>query len=170
MGNKMRQILKRGEVLTLLGHELKPGEKAPDFVVVDKNQQTIKLSDFPGRVVIINAVPSLDTPVCNKQIVRFNQEAALLHNAVVMSVSMDLPFALDRFCGTFGIQNVKTTSDYRFHDFGLKYGTLIEELQILTRAVFVIDKDGIIRYAEYVPEISELPDFDKALAAVNQSS
>lgn len=166
----MRNILKRGEVLTLLGNELKPGEKAPDFTVIDKNMQPIQLSDFAGRVVIINAVPSLDTPVCNKQIVRFNQEAALLHNAVVLSVSMDLPFALDRFCGTFGIQNVKTTSDYKFHDFGKKYGVLIEELQILTRAVFVIDKEGILRYVEYVPEISELPDFDKALAAVHQSA
>lgn len=166
----MRSILKKGQVLTLLGNELKPGEKAPDFTVVDKNMQPIKLSDFAGRVVIINAVPSLDTPVCNKQIVRFNQEAALLHNAVVLSVSMDLPFALDRFCGTYGIQNVKTTSDYKFHDFGKKYGVLIEELQILTRAVFVIDKEGILRYADYVPEISELPDFDKALAAVHQSA
>lgn len=166
----MRSILKKGQVLTLLGNELKPGEKAPDFTVVDKNMQLIKLSDFAGRVVIINAVPSLDTPVCNKQIVRFNQEAALLHNAVVLSVSMDLPFALDRFCGTYGIQNVKTTSDYKFHDFGEKYGVLIDELQILTRAVFVIDKEGILRYVDYVPEISELPDFDKALAAVHQSA
>lgn len=166
----MRTISMKGAPLTVLGEELKPGDKAPDFEVLTKDLTPLHLSDFKGKVVVINSVPSLDTPVCNRQVVRFNQEASLLHDAVILSVSVDLPFALDRFCGTYGIENVKTTSDYKNLDFGKKYGVVIEDMKILTRAVFVIDKDGIVRYAEYVPEVSDSPDFDKALAAVHQCS
>lgn len=166
----MRTVSMKGTPLTVLGEELKPGDKAPDFEVLTKDLTPLHLSDFKGKVVVINSVPSLDTPVCNRQVVRFNQEASLLHDAVILSVSVDLPFALDRFCGTYGIENVKTTSDYKNLDFGKKYGVVIEDMKILTRAVFVIDKDGIVRYAEYVPEVSDSPDFDKALAAVHQCS
>lgn len=166
----MRTVTMKGNPVTVLGQELKPGDKAPDFEVVTKDLTPLRLSDFKGKVVVINSVPSLDTPVCNRQVVRFNQEASLLHDAVILSVSVDLPFALDRFCGTYGIENVKTTSDYKNLDFGKKYGVIIEDMKILTRAVFVIDKEGFIRYAEYVPEVGNAPDFDKALAAVNQCS
>lgn len=166
----MRTVKLNGATVTLSGEELKPGDEAPDVTLTGIDLKDIRLSDFRGRVVVINSVPSIDTPVCNKQIIRFNQEAALLHDAVILSVSVDLPFALQRFCGTYGIDNVKTTSDYKKHEFGNKFGTLINEIQILARAVFVIDKEGIIRYAEYVPEVKNFPDFEKALAAVHQSS
>lgn len=166
----MRTVTLKGELFTLARKALKVGEAAPDFEVVTKDLKTLKLSDLRGKVVVINSVPSVDTPVCNKQIVRFNQEAALLHGAVILSVSMDLPFALDRYCGSNGIEGVITTSDYRYHDFGTKYGTLIEELQILSRAVFVVNKEGVLHYVEYVPETGNLPDFDMALAAVHQGS
>ena len=166
----MRKVILKGETFTLEGNALKQGDAAPDFEVVTKDLKTLKLSDLRGKVVVINSVPSVDTPVCNKQIVRFNQEAALLHGAVIMSVSMDLPFALERYCGTNGIANVETTSDYKYHDFGKKYGTLIEELKILSRAVFVVNKEGVLHYVEYVSDVGNLPDFDMAMAAVHQSS
>lgn len=166
----MRVTIRKGHRFNLIGEAVKAGDVAPNFEVVSSDFSNIKLSDFQGKVVVINSVPSIDTPVCNRQIVSFNQEAALLHDAIILSVSMDLPFALKRFCGTYGINNVKMASDYKNLDFSKKYGTLIEELQILSRAVFVINKDGFVHYAEYVQDSRDLPDFDKALAAVHQCS
>lgn len=162
----MRRFTMKGQPVNILGEALTVGQIAPDFEVVSKDMTSVRLSDFAGKVIVLNSIPSIDTPACNRQVVRFNQEAALLFDAVILSVSVDLPFALNRFCGTYGIENVKTTSDYKNLDFGKKYGVIIEDMKILTRAVFVIDKEGIIRYAEYVPEISDEPDFDKALKAI----
>lgn len=162
----MRRFTMKGQPVNILGDALTAGQVAPDFEVVTKDMTSVRLSDFAGKVIVINSLPSIDTPVCNRQVVRFNQEAALLFDAVILSVSVDLPFALNRFCGTYGIENVKTTSDYKNRDFGKKYGVIIDDMKILTRAVFVIDKEGIIRYVEYVSEISDEPDFDKALEAI----
>lgn len=156
----MFEIDIKGKKAYLQGQQLEIGEEAPNFTVVDENLQPIELADFRGRVVVLNSIPSADMPVSNRQLVKFNQEVSLLHNAIIMSVSMDLPFALRRFCGTYGIRNVMTTSDYQYHDFGMKYGTMIKDLKILGRAVFVIDKEGIIRYAEYVKVQTELPNFN----------
>lgn len=160
MEGMMFEIDIKGKKAHLIGKQLSIGEKAPNFTVVDENLQPIELADFAGRVVVLNSIPSADMPVSNRQLVKFNQEVSLLHNAIILSVSMDLPFALRRFCGTYGIRNVMTTSDYQYHDFGMKYGTMIEDLKILGRAVFVIDKEGIIRYAEYVKVQTELPNFN----------
>lgn len=156
----MFEIDIKGKKAYLQGQQLETGIEAPNFTVVDENLQPIELADFRGRIVVLNSIPSADMPVSNRQLVKFNQEVSLLHNAVIMSVSMDLPFALRRFCGTYGIRNVMTTSDYQYHDFGMKYGTMIKDLKILGRAVFVIDKEGIIRYAEYVKVQTELPNFN----------
>ena len=160
MEEHMFEIDIKGKKAYLQGQQLETGIEAPNFTVVDENLQPIELADFRGRVVVLNSIPSADMPVSNRQLVKFNQEVSLLHNAVIMSVSMDLPFALRRFCGTYGIRNVMTTSDYQYHDFGMKYGTMIKDLKILGRAVFVIDKEGIIRYAEYVKVQTELPNFN----------
>lgn len=166
----MFEIDIKGKKAYLQGQQLKAGVEAPNFTVVDENLQPIELSDFRGRVVVLNSIPSADMPVSNRQLVKFNQEVSLLHDAIILSVSMDLPFALRRFCGTYGIRNVMTTSDYQYHDFGMKYGTMIEDLKILGRAVFVIDKDGIIRYAEYVKVQTELPNFNAVYDIVKKYS
>ena len=166
----MQEITIKGKPAVLEGNQLSAGDMAPNFTVIDSNLQPIELADFLGRVVVINSIPSADMPVSNRQLIKFNQEVTLLHNAVILSVSMDLPFALKRFCGTYGIRNVISTSDYKYHDFGAKYGTLIEELQILGRAVFVVDGSGTIRYAEYVKEQTDLPDFAAVYEIVKKYS
>ena len=155
----------KGNPLTLLGPALKPGDKLPDFTVADNGLKPVKASDTSG-VRIISAVPSLDTPVCDTETRRFNVEAGKLgHQVKVLTVSMDLPFAQKRWCGAAGIEHVQTLSDYQTGSFGLATGTLIKELRLLSRAIFVVDKAGVIRYVEYVPEIASEPDYDKALAA-----
>ena len=164
----MFEIDIKGQKAYLLGKQLSVGDKAPNFTVVDENLQPLELADFAGRVIVLNSIPSADMPVSSRQLVKFNQEVSLLHDAIIWSVSMDLPFALRRFCGTYGIRNVKTTSDYQYHDFGMKYGTMIEGLKILGRAVFVIDKEGIIRYAEYVKDQTELPNFKEVFETVKK--
>ena len=168
MEEKMFEIDIKGKPGYLLGRQLGVGETAPNFTVVDKNLQPVELADFAGRVIVLNSLPSVDTPVCKKQLIKFNQEVSLLHNAIILSVSMDLPFALSRFCGTYGIRNVIATSDYQYQDFGMKYGTIIADLKILARAVFVIDKEGIIRYAEYVKAQTDLPDFNAVYETVKK--
>ena len=160
MENKMQIISIKGKEYRLIGQQIEVGEKAPNFMVVDEKLQPIELSDYEGRLIVLNSIPSADMPVSNRQLVKFNQEVTLLYNAVIISVSMDLPFALQRFCGSYGIRNIITTSDYQYHDFGMKYGTMIEDLKILSQAVFVIDKEGIIRNVEYVKEKTELTKFN----------
>lgn len=165
MQKRTNEVTMKGNPVTLLGNVIKVGDVAPDFVVLDMNLTQVKLSDFKGKVKIINAVPSVDTSVCNAQVHRFNVEAAKLKDVVIFSVSADLPFALSRYCAAEGIDAVKVTSDHKDLDFGLKYGVVIEELRLLSRAVFVIDQHDKVVYVEYVKEVTNEPDYAKALAA-----
>jgi thiol peroxidase len=156
-----------GNPLTLLGQEIKVGDTAPQFEALDNSLAPAKLSAFQGKVVIISAVPSLDTPVCDLETRRFNAEAAKLgQEVVVLTISMDLPFAQKRWCGAAGVTHVTTLSDHKDAAFGLAYGVLIKELRLLTRAVFVVDRKGVVRYVELVREITHEPDYDAALTAV----
>lgn len=154
----------KGNPMTLLGPELKTGQKAPDFTLLDKGLKPLTLKDLTGKIKLISVTPSLDTPVCDMQARKFNEDGAKLGaNVEVLNVSMDLPFAIGRFCSAAGIDRVKTLSDHRDASFGTAYGVLIKELRLLARAVFVIDAGGIIRHVEIVPEITASVDFDKAL-------
>ena len=158
-----------GNPVTLMGAEIKVGDKAPDFTVLDGNLKEIRLKDFEGKIKVISVTPSLDTPVCDLQARRFNQEAGKLPDSVaVLNVSMDLPFAISRFCTNAGIDKVKAYSDHRDASFGTAYGVLIKELRLLARSIFVIDRDTTIRYIEIVPELTDPPDYDRALKEVNK--
>ncbi len=155
-----------GGPLTLVGPEVKAGDKAPDFTVLDNGLGAKSLADFAGKTVVLSVTPSLDTPVCDAQLRKFNQAAAALGDDVaVLNVSMDLPFANKRFCSVAGIEKALTLSDHRDASFGQAYGVLIKELRLLARAIFVIGKDGVVKHAEIVPEVTHHPDYDKALAA-----
>jgi thiol peroxidase len=157
----------KGGPMTLMGPEIKVGDKAPDFKVVDNGMQAATLDSFRGKVKIITSVPSLDTPVCDMETRRFNEEAGKMpDNVVVLTVSMDLPFAQKRWCAAAGVEKVKTLSDYQGRSFGLAYGVLVKELQLLARAVFIVDDQDIVRYIELVPEITKEPDYDRVLGAV----
>jgi thiol peroxidase len=165
----MAKITFKGNPMTLVGPELKVGDAAPDFTVVDNGLAPVTLASYAGKVKIISAVPSLDTPVCDTETRRFNQEAAKLPGAVaVLTVSLDLPFAQKRWCGAAGIDKVITLSDYRDRSFGLAYGVLIDELKLLSRSIFVVDQNNTIRYIQHVPEVTQEPDYDAVLAAVRQ--
>jgi len=155
-----------GNPLTLLGNEVKVGDKAPDFTAVGAGLAPVKLSDFAGKTIIIAAYPSVDTGVCAAQNRRFNAEANNLKDVVVLSISCDLPFAQSRFCAAEGLENIKTISDHKDLEFGQKYGFWIKELRLLARGTVVIDAAGIIRYVEYVSEVTHEPNFDAALAVV----
>ena len=156
-----------GGPLTLLGEEVKVGQKAPDFTLLDNGLAPKTLKDFEGKTVVVSVTPSLDTPVCDAQLRRFNTSATTLgEDVVVLNVSMDLPFANKRFCSVAGIEKALTLSDHRDASFGTAYGVLIKELRLLARSIFVIGKDGVVKYAEIVPEVTHNPDFEKALAAV----
>ena len=160
-------VTARGNPLTLLGPDLPVGAAAPDFRVVDGQFQEVKLSDFRGKTVLISAVPSLDTSVCSEQTQRFDREAEKLPgNVVVLTISLDLPFAQSRFCDEESIERIQVLSDHMSRDFGQKYGVLIKEMALLARSVFVISPDGKIAYREIVPELTNHPDYDQALAAV----
>ncbi|MCL6476177.1 MAG: thiol peroxidase [Firmicutes bacterium] len=157
----------KGQPLTLVGPELKPGDKAPEFTIIDQSLQPASLKDYAGKVILLSVVPSLDTGICSAQTKRFNEEAAQLpEDVVILTVSMDLPFAQARFCGAENIDRVKVLSDHRDASFAQAYGTLVKELRLESRAIFVIDRDGIIHYVEYVPEIASHPNYDAALQAV----
>ncbi|MBL8218587.1 MAG: thiol peroxidase [Bryobacterales bacterium] len=155
----------RGNPLTLVGPELKAGDKAPNFETVDNGLQTVDLAKTGNTVRIFSVVPSLDTPVCDAQTKRFNEEAAKLSGVDIYTVSMDLPFAQKRWCGAFGVDKVKMISDHRAGSFGEAFGTLIKELRIHSRAIFVVDKDNTITHAEYVKEVADHPNYETALAA-----
>jgi thioredoxin-dependent peroxiredoxin len=159
----------RGNPLTLIGPELKPGEKAPDFTVVDSNLKPVTLKDTGGQVRIISVVPSLDTPVCDAQTKRFNEEAAKLPGVDILTVSMDLPFAQKRWCGAFGVDKIKMLSDHREGSFGANYGTLIKDMRIESRAIFVVDQSNTIRHAEYVREVADFPNYEAALSAAKSA-
>lgn len=157
----------KGKPITLLGKDIKAGDKAPDFKVLAPDLSEASLEDFRGKIKIIASVPSLDTPVCDAEAKRFNEEAAgLSSDVVVIFISMDLPFAQKRFCSTFDIKQIKTFSDHREADFGINYGVLIKELRLLSRAIFIIDKSDTVRYVEYGKEISSHPDYNAAISAL----
>ena len=159
----------RGNPLTLVGPELHSGDPAPEFEAVDTGLQPVTLATTEG-VRIFSVVPSLDTPVCDAQTKRFNEEAAKLEVVTICTFSMDLPVAQKRWCGQFGVDKVKMVSDHRAGSFGAAYGTLIKELRIHSRAIFVVDKDNKIAHAEYVKEVADFPDYDAALSAAKSVS
>ena len=160
----------RGNPLTLIGPELKPGDKAPDFTAVTNDLKPFTLADSAGKVRILSAVPSLDTPVCDTETRRFNTEAAKLGDVEIITISMDLPFAQKRWCGAFGVDKIKMLSDHRDGSFGSHYGTLIKELRIESRAIFVLDRSNTVRHAEYVKEVAEHPNYDAALSAARAAA
>ncbi|MCI6609983.1 MAG: thiol peroxidase [Ezakiella sp.] len=153
------------EPVTLLGKGVNVGDKAEDFKAIKKDMSEFDLSELKGKNILISVVPSIDTPVCEEQTKIFNKEASELKNIHLITISCDLPFAQANFCAAKGIENLTMLSDYRFHDFGEKYGFLIKELMLLARGIVIIDKDGVVQYVEYVPEVTNLPNFDKALEA-----
>lgn len=166
MEKNQNKVTFKGNPVTLLGKEIKEGDQAPDFTVLDNGLNPVKLSDYKGKVKVLSIFPSVDTSVCSKQNRRFNQEAAELSDDIeILAISNDLPFALNRFCDAEGIDKVTTLSDHKDVDFGTKYGFLIEELRLLARGVVVVDQNDKVKYVEYVPEIGNEPDYDSALNA-----
>ncbi len=164
-------VTMRGNPVTLVGPEIKPGQKAPSFSAVGANLASVSLDHFKGKVKIISAVPSLDTPVCDAETRRFNEEAKKLGDDVaVVTLSMDLPFAQARWCGAAGVNNVTTLSDHRTAEFGEKYGCLMKETRLLARAVFVVDKSDKVTHAEYVKEIASHPNYEAALEAARKAA
>jgi thiol peroxidase len=169
MAERFGIITLKGKPLTLVGREVKVGDQAPDFEVLANDLSPFKLSSLQGKVVIISSVPSLDTPTCDIETRRFNEEAAKLGPEVaVLTISMDLPFAQKRWCGAAGVERVTTYSDHREASFGLAYGVLIKELRLLARAVFVVDKAGVVRYLQLVKELANEPNYDEVLKAASQ--
>jgi thiol peroxidase len=160
----------QGNPLTLVGGQPVIGEPAPDFEVLANDMSAVKPSEFRGKVIVICSVPSLDTPVCDTEVRKFNEQATSLGDDVaVLVISMDLPFAQARWCGAAGVKSVQTLSDHNKADFGNNYGVLIKELRLLARAVFVVDKEGIIRYIEVVDELTNEPDYESALKAAKEA-
>ncbi len=157
----------KGDPLTLVGRPVEPGQQAPDFNLLDVEMNAVGLSAYRGKVIVLSTVPSIDTEVCSKQTRRFNEAAAgLADGVVILTVSMDLPFAQKRWCAAAGIEAVKMLSDYRDRTFGPTYGLLVKELQLLARSVSVIGPDGDVTYVQLVEEMTEEPDYPAALAAV----
>jgi thioredoxin-dependent peroxiredoxin len=162
-------VTMKGKPVTLVGKAVKVGQKAPDFEVTANDLSPVKFSSFAGKVCIIASVPSLDTAVCDLETRKFNEKAGQLGgDVVVLTISMDLPFAQKRWCGAAGIKNVQTLSDHRDASFGKAYGVLIKDLRLLARAVFVVDKKGVVRYLQIVPEIATEPDYDAVLKVVKE--
>jgi len=162
-------ITMKGNPLTLVGNLPKIGDPAPEFEIRDNDLSPVKLSSFRGKVCVIVTVPSLDTPVCDIETRRFNEEAGTLGPDVeIVVVSMDLPFAQKRWCGAAGVEKVTTLSDYFDASFGMDYGLLIKELRLLARSVFVVDKEGMIQYIQTVKEVADEPDYEEVLDAVRK--
>jgi thiol peroxidase len=169
MEERKGMVTMKGNPLTLVGKALKVGDRAPDFGVLDNNLSPVSLSSYRGKACIISAVPSLDTPVCDLETRRFNQEAANLSpDVVILTVSMDLPFAQKRWCGAAGVDRVITLSDHKDASFGAAYGVLIKELRLLARAVFVVDRKGVIQHIEIVKELTQEPNYEAALQAAKK--
>lgn len=169
MSDKERKgvITFKGNGLTLIGEEIKVGDKAPDFKLLANDLSEVTLANSKGKTRILSVVPSLDTPVCDMQTKRFNQEAAKLPgDVVILTVSVDLPFAQTRWCAGAGVKNLQTLSDHRDTNFGKAYGVLIQELRLLSRAIFIVGANDKIQYVQYVKEITEHPDYEKALGAL----
>jgi thioredoxin-dependent peroxiredoxin len=173
MEKRANAVTFKGGPLTLVGPALKAGDKAPDFKCVAAGLKVVGIADTPGKVRLFSVVPSLDTPVCSMQTKKFNEELGKLGDKVASyTVSLDMPFAQGRFCEAEGVKNMQNLSDVHNQSFGQQYGVLIEGLPIplLSRAVFVVGKDGKIAYCEYVPEVTSHPDYDKAIAAIKTAA
>ncbi len=170
MKERTGMITMKGSPLTLIGEEAKVGNPAPDVEMLDNDLSSVKLSSFIGKVCVISSVPSLDTPVCDMETRRFNEEAGKLGaDVAILTVSMDLPFAQKRWCGAAGVDRLTTLSDHRDAAFGKAYGVLIKELRLLARAVFVVDREGSIQYIQLVKELTEEPDYEPVLDAVKKA-
>ena len=159
----------KGNPMTLVGPGLQPGDKAPDFFVLDQTMAPKTLKDFAGKFKVISVTPSLDTPVCDLQIHWFNEDASKQPQSVaVLNISMDLPFAIKRFCATGGIENAVALSDHRDASFGTNWGVLMKELRLLARSIFIVDKEDVVQYVQIVPEQTAEPDYEAALAALKE--
>jgi thioredoxin-dependent peroxiredoxin len=167
MAEQKTIVTMKGKPVTLSGKAVKVGQKAPDAELVANDLSVVKLSSYLGKTCVIASVPSLDTSVCDMETRKFNEESGKLgSDVVVLTISMDLPFAQKRWCGAAGVKNVVTLSDYRYASFGNAYGVLIKDLRLLARAVFVVDKTGVVRYVQIVPEIATEPNYAAVLEAV----
>ncbi|BBU40485.1 putative thiol peroxidase [Aeribacillus pallidus] len=166
----MANVTFKGNPVTLLGNEVKVGDKASDFKVLANDLSEVTLADTKGQVRIISVVPSIDTGVCDAQTRRFNEEASKLDNVKILTISMDLPFAQKRWCGANGIENVQLLSDHRDASFGQAYGVLIKELRLLARAVFVVDSNDNVTYVEYVSEATNHPNYEAAIEAAKAAN
>ncbi len=154
----------KGNPLTLVGNEVKVGQRAPDFVAIDNNLSRVRFSSYLGKLCIISSVVSLDTPVCDTQTRKFNEEASRLGpNVVILTISMDLPFAQKRWCGAASVNRLQTLSDHRDASFGMAYGVLIKELRLLARAVFIVDQREVLKYRQLVQEVTNEPDYGAVL-------
>lgn len=161
-------VTMKGNPVTLLGKELKVGQSLPEATLVANDLSEVKLSSYKGKKIILSIVPSLDTPICDLQTKRFNQEASNLKDVVILTVSMDLPFAQKRWCGATGSDKIVTLSDYRYAQFGEALGVLIKGIRLLTRAIFVIDAKGVVQYKQICPEITKEPEYTPVLEAVKK--
>ncbi|MEW8974203.1 MAG: thiol peroxidase [Tissierellaceae bacterium] len=168
MDKRKNLITMGGEPMTLVGKEIKVGDKAPDFTALKTDLTPYSLKDAEDKIKIISVVPSLDTGVCELQTIRFNEMASELGDIVILTISVDLPFAQSRFCGAKGIDKVITLSDHRDLDFGMKYGFVLEELRLLSRGIVILDRDNTVKHVEYVKEVTNHPDYDKALEEVKK--
>jgi thiol peroxidase len=169
MGKTATAVTMKGNPVTLLGKEVEVGQQAPNATVVANDLSTFELNSLKGKKVIISVVPSLDTGICDLQTKRFNKEAGSLGNDVaIVTISMDLPFAQKRWCGSAGVDKIKVVSDHRDASFGENYGLLIKGLRLLARAIFIIDTNGKIVYKQIVPEITTEPNYDEALTALKK--
>ncbi|MCB0165051.1 MAG: thiol peroxidase [Anaerolineae bacterium] len=169
MTERIGELTHKGKPVTVIGDKLNVGDKAPNFSLTDINWSTVTLDDSAGKIRLISVVPSLDTGTCDLQTRRFNQEiGALGDNVVGYAVSVDLPYAQSRWCGNAGVENVITLSDHKDMSFGDAYGTHYKERRLEMRAVFVVDEAGVVQYVEYVPEISQHPDYDAALVVLKE--
>ena len=169
MAERQGMVTMHGNPLTLMGQEIKVGDTAPEATLLDNDLNPVQLSSFRGKLLVIASVPSLDTPVCDMETRRFNDEAHKLGPDVqLVTISMDLPFAQKRWCGAAGVTRVKTLSDHRQAEFGTAYGVLIKELRLLARAVFIIDREGTVQYVQLVHEVTNEPDYEEVLQNLNR--
>jgi len=168
MAERQGLITIQGNPLTLVGDEVKVGNRPPDVKLLDNDLNPVKLSSYLGKVLVIASVPSLDTPVCDIETRRFNDEAANLGPDIeLVTISMDLPFAQKRWCGVAGVTRVKTLSDHRQAGFGMAYGVLIKELRLLARAIFILDREGTVQYVQLVKEVANEPNYEEVLQTLN---